>query len=330
MIADQTGFYSVNLGEHHGLEYEISAPPVLLAAMAERTTELRLSTAVALLANLDTLRLAEDYATVDVISNGRAEIVVGRGNFFASTYNLFGGSVDESRARFDEALELLLRLWPGQPVHWQGRFRPPINGEPLVPRPVQHTSPPPFWVGGGSSADTVELAARLGLKLMLPSAFGPPEKFRPVVDAYLERFATAGHQHRPEVGACWHVNVGRTSQEAKRRWEPRYRAYHAWMQRLLRQVNPEVPEYLMKPFDYELLCTRGPAVVGSPAEVADRIAGLGQMLGADVHLCYVDMGGLPAVEYLEMVELLGTEVVPELSGLSPEPTPELAAARPGS
>src|SRR6266540_4118580 len=157
ILCDESGFHSINLGEHHGLGYEISSPPVLLAAMAERTTRLRLSTAVALLANLDTLRLAEDYATVDVISGGRVEIVVGRGNFFASTYTLFGQTLDE-------ALDLLVRLWPGEGLHWQGRFRPPINGEPLMPRPLQRGIPP-VWVGGGSSPDTATVAGRLGLKL---------------------------------------------------------------------------------------------------------------------------------------------------------------------
>jgi len=312
VIADQTGFHSINIGEHHGLGYEISAPPVLLAAIAERTTNLRLGTAVALLANLDTLRLAEDYATVDVISGGRVEITVGRGNFFASTYTLFGQDVEESRDRFDEALHLLVQLWPGEGLHWEGRFRAPINGEPLMPRPLQQ-GVPPVWVGGGSSADTAIVAAELGLKLMLPSAFGPPEKFREAVDIYLDRFEQAGHAHEPDVGACWHVNVSRNSQDAKDRWERRYGQYHGWTQDLLRRVNPAIPEYLLKPFDYEWLCSNGPAVVGSPAEVAERIHKLGDMLGATLHLAYVDMGGTPADEYLAMVELLGTDVLPALA-----------------
>ena len=316
VIADDAGFHSVNVGEHHGLGYEISSPPVLLAAIAERTVQLRLSTAVALLANLDTLRLAEDYATVDVISGGRVEIVVGRGNFFASTYTLFGQTLEESRDRFDEALDLLVQLWPGNGVHWQGRFRPPINGEPLMPRPLQQ-GVPPVWVGGGSSPDTATVAGRLGLKLMLPSAFGAPEKFRQAVDIYLESFAESGHDHEPEVGACWHVNVGTNSQDAKARWERRYRSYHAWTQALLKRVNPALPDYLLKPFDYEWLCANGPAIVGSPAEVTDRIAALGDMLGATLHLCYMDMGGTPAGEYLEQVALLGDAVVPALAAESP-------------
>lgn len=312
VLADALGFHSINLGEHHGLGYELSAPPVVLGAIATQTTQLRLSTAVALLANLDAFRLAEDYATVDVISNGRVDIVVGRGNFFASTYELFGQSVDESRARFDENLDLLCRLWSGEETHWQGEFRPPINGEPLMPKPLQQGTPP-IWVGGGSSEDTARITGQLGLKIMLPSAFGPPEKFRGAVDVYLEAFSDAGHRHEPEVGASWHLNVAKTSQQARERWEPRYRGYHAWTQDLLKKVNPNVPDYLLKGFDYEWLCASGPAVVGSPAEVAERLHKLGDMLGASLHLCYVDMGGLPADEYLEMVQLLGDEVLPALA-----------------
>jgi alkanesulfonate monooxygenase SsuD/methylene tetrahydromethanopterin reductase-like flavin-dependent oxidoreductase (luciferase family) len=311
VIADRAGFYGINIGEHHGIDYVFSAPPVLLAAIAEHTTRLRLGTAVTLLANLDAFRTAEDYATVDVLSGGRVEIVAGRGNFFVSTYTLFGQDVAESHERFDEAVDLICQLWSGEPVHWTGRFRPAIDGVRLTPSPVRphHL---PISIGGGSSKDTALLAARLGLKLMLPSAFGNPEAFRPVTDIYLEEFANAGHSHAPAVGACWHVNVAPTSQAAKLRFEPRYRGYHGWMQQLLKRVNPAVPDYLLKPFDYDWLLSNGPAIAGSPTEVAERLHKLADMLGADLHLLYMDMGGMPADEYLAMVELVGAEVLPLL------------------
>jgi alkanesulfonate monooxygenase SsuD/methylene tetrahydromethanopterin reductase-like flavin-dependent oxidoreductase (luciferase family) len=311
IVADQSGFYGINIGEHHGIDYVFSAPPVLLAAIAEHTTRLRLGTAVTLVANLDAFRAAEDYATVDVLSGGRVEIVAGRGNFFVSTYTLFGQDVAESHERFEEALELICQLWSGQPVSWQGRFRPAIDRVRLTPAPLQ-PSPLPISIGGGSSDATALLSARLGLRLMLPSAFGNPENFRGVTDTYLEAFAQAGHAHAPSVGACWHVNVAPTSQAAKQRFEPRYRGYHAWMQALLKQVNPAVPDYLLKPFDYDWLLSNGPAIAGSPAEVAERLQKLGEMLDADLHLLYMDMGGMPADEYLEMVELVGAEVLPLL------------------
>jgi alkanesulfonate monooxygenase SsuD/methylene tetrahydromethanopterin reductase-like flavin-dependent oxidoreductase (luciferase family) len=311
VIADRGGFYSINIGEHHGIDYAFSAPPVLLSAIAERTSRLKLSTAVALAANLDTFRLAEDYSTVDALSGGRVEIITGRGNFFESTYALFGQSVEDSAPRFAEAMDLLCTLWRGDSVHWRGRFRPPINGERLQPPPMR-TDRLPFWVGGGSSAESAELAGRLGLKLMLPSAFGRPDKFVRIVNLYRESFAAAGHRHAAEVGACWHGWVARDSQDAVKRFEPRYRAYHEFTQRLMKRVNPNPPAYLSAPFDYELLRTKGPALVGSPAAFVDRLFELQRILGADLNLVKMDMGGVPPSEYNEMLELIASEVIPVL------------------
>jgi alkanesulfonate monooxygenase SsuD/methylene tetrahydromethanopterin reductase-like flavin-dependent oxidoreductase (luciferase family) len=312
VVAERAGFYGINIGEHHGIDYAFSAPPVLLAAISERTSRLKLSTAVALAANLDTYRLAEDYATVDAISGGRVEIVTGRGNFFESTYHLFGQSPEESPQRFAEAMELLCILWKGKSVQWQGRFRAPINGERLQPCP-QSADRLPFWIGGGSSRDTAELAGRLGLKLMLPSAFGRPNKFVEVADIYRESFVASNHPGKPEVGACWHGWVAHNSQDAIRRFEPRYRAYHSFTQQLIKRVNPNPPAYLTAPFDYELLHTKGPAIVGSPAEFVDRLYKLDRLLGADLNLIKMDMGGVPSQEFLEMLELVGNEVIPALS-----------------
>ena len=311
VASEAAGFDGINLGEHHGLEYVLSAPPVCLAAIAARTTTLRLGTAVTLMANLDALRAAEDYATLDVLSDGRAEMVAGRGNFFASTYTLFGQSVDESRARFDENIELLIQLWSGEEINWKGEFRPQIDDFLLQPPPVQQPHPP-LWIGGGSSPETAALAARLGLPLMLPSAFGNPEVFGAVVDIYKEQYAAAGHAAPPEIGACWHVNVGTDSAAIKKRWEPRYRAYHAFMLELLSKVNTSLPKHI-KPFDYEWLCTTGPAIVGSPDEVADRIHRLSEMLDVNVHLLYFDMGGMPQSEQLDMIELFGEKVIPQFA-----------------
>jgi len=310
VLADEFGYEGVNVGEHHGLDYIFSSPPVILAAIAARTKNLRLSTAVTLLANLDTLRIAEDYSTLDAISGGRAEIVAGRGNFFASTYTLFGQDVSESRERFDEAVELLIELWRGEPVHWTGKFRAPVNGERLQPTPLD-TTRVPLSIGGGSSTETAELAARLGLDLVLPSAFGRPENFKPVVEHYLERFAEHGHARTPRVGACWHVSVGPDSQAAKDRWEPRYRQYHSWMNDMLGRINPTMPKHV-RPFDYEWLLTQGPAIAGSPAELSDRLGRWGKLLNLDYSMLYMDMGGTPQGELLDQVALVGSEVIPAL------------------
>ncbi len=322
-IGDRLGLHGYYIGEHHGIDYTFSAPPVLLAAIAERTKHLRLGTAVALAANLDPFRMAEDYATVDVISDGRLDLVTGRGNFFEGTYALFGQSIEESAARFAESMELLCSLWPARPLQWNGRFRAPIAGQRLQPPPVQQGQFP-FWVGGGSSPETAKLAGRLGLKLMLPSAFGKPDKFAPMADVYREAFAEAGHKHAPMVGACWHGWVGANDAIARARWEPRYRAYHAFNQAVIRSVNPNPPAYLMTPFDFDFLTTSGPALVGGPQAFAERLTKVARLVGADVNLIKMDMGGVPRPEYLEMVEILGGEVIPLLE------TPRRAKAAAGS
>lgn len=317
-IAERTGIHGYYIGEHHGISYTFSSPAVVLAAMATRTKRLRLGTAVALAAILDPLRMVEDYATLDVISEGRLELVTGRGNFFEKTFDLFGQKVEDSAARFAESMELACALWPGEPVHWEGRFRPPITGQHLEPTPVQ-TERPPFWIGGGSSPETAKLAGRLGVSLMLPSAFGRPDKFLPIADLYREAFAEAGHRHEPRVGACWHGWVAKTDAIARERFEPRYAAYHAFNQAVIRSVNPNPPAYVTSPFDYELLSTKGPAIVGGPARFADRLLELSELVGADLNLIKMDMGGVGREEYLEMVELLGSEVMPQIRAASPQP-----------
>lgn len=315
-VADRVGLYGYHIGEHHGIDYCFSSPAVVLAAIATRTKRLRLGTAVALAANLDTLRMVEDYATVDVISNGRVDLVTGRGNFFEKTYDLFGQSSADSAPRFAEAMELACELWPGKPVHWSGDYRAPITGQRLEPTPIQ-LERPPFWVGGGSSPETAVLAGRLGLSLMLPSAFGRPDKFIPIADIYREAFAAAGHAHAPQVGACWHGWVAKTDAIARERYEPRYRGYHAFNQAVIRSVNPNPPSYVTSPFDYELLSTKGPAIVGGPAKFADRLMELSELVGATVNLIKMDMGGVGREEYVEMVELLGSDVLPQLNAQAP-------------
>ncbi|MCU1649671.1 MAG: luciferase family protein [Pseudonocardia sp.] len=309
-VADGVGFHGVHIGEHHGLEYLFSAPPVILSAISERTRRLRLSTAVTLAANLDPVRAAEDYATVDVLSGGRCEVVVGRGNFFVSTYSLFGQDIEDSHELFRDNVELLVQLWSGKEINWPGSaHRAAIEEFVLQPPPVGGL---PLWIGGGASESTAELAARLGLDLMLPSAFGNPEMFRSVVDTYRERFASYGHPRQPRVGACWHVNVAETSQAARGRWEPRYRAYFELMKEIIPRVNPDPPAFIRKPFDFDFLTSRGPALVGSPDEVADRLNSSAAMLTADTNLIYIDMGGQPAGEFRDMVDLIGSRVIPQL------------------
>ncbi|MFE5700365.1 LLM class flavin-dependent oxidoreductase [Rhodococcus koreensis] len=306
VAAETAGFDGVNIGEHHAGEFVSVSPPVTLAAIAERTTDLRLGTAVTLLANLDPLRAAEDYAVLDIISGGRAEMVVGRGNLFPHTYELFGQSLDDSRRLFEENVELVLRLWTEESVTWNGSSRPALHDVTLQPKPLQLPHPP-LWIGGGGSPETAHLAARLGLPLALPSGFSEPGRFKPVVKAYKEAFTSTTSQ--PTIGACWHVHVAKTTQQARERWEPRFRAYHNWFGEIVKRQNPA---FSTSELDFDWSVTEGSAIAGSPEEVIDRLGRLSEALEVDTNLIYLDSGGAPQAETMDMIELIGHEVLPKL------------------
>jgi alkanesulfonate monooxygenase SsuD/methylene tetrahydromethanopterin reductase-like flavin-dependent oxidoreductase (luciferase family) len=310
VLGETLGFDSVWLGEHHFCDYVLSAPPVVLAAIAARTSRLRLGTGVTLLANLDPVRVAEDYATLDGISGGRVELAAGRG-ILADTYEAFGQKADDSRERFLENLVLLRRLWTETELTWSGRFRAPLERVTVEPRPVQQPHPP-LWVGGGSSLHSVDLAAELGLPLMLPSVLAPPAAFAPLVTRYRERWARAGHDSAAlRVGACNHVHVGASSREAREHWRPYYANYLRFVDRVWRRRELVHPRAKQVDLDYEQL-RGGVAVCGSPAEVADRIAATRETLGLDVHLLMFDLGGLPEPLVRETMERFATDVLPAL------------------
>jgi alkanesulfonate monooxygenase SsuD/methylene tetrahydromethanopterin reductase-like flavin-dependent oxidoreductase (luciferase family) len=309
VAAETAGFDGVNLGEHHAGEFVTVSPPVTLAAVAARTSTLRLGTAVTLIANNDPVRIAEDYAILDLVSHGRTELVVGRGNLFPATYRLFGQDLEDSRTLFEQHIELVLKLWTEKNVSWSGLGRAPLEDVTLQPFPAQKPHPP-MWIGGGGSAETAELAARLGLPIMLPSSFSDPNKFVPVVQEYQERFARYhGSADSARVGAPWHVHIERNSQDAKRNWRPRYMAYHDWFGT---QVGKHNPTYTPAPLDYDWATTNGPAIAASPAEAVDRLKIACELLEVDTSLLYLDMGGAPVNETLEQIDLICAELLPQL------------------
>ena len=301
VMAEELGFAAIHLGEHHFSDYQLSAPPVVLAAISERTKRLRLSTAVTLAGNLDPVRVAEDYATVDVLSDGRAEAVLGRGNLFAWTYEGFGHPVESARARFDENVRLLDRLLREEKVTWEGEFRSPLHGHTTRPRPVDVL---PLWIGAGSR-QSAELAAELGAWLMLPSVVGKPERFAPVVDIYRQRWEELGRDwSEAQVGACAHTHVAATAQQA-REWEPFYRHYWDFVGGLLGSGGN------WPAFDFAEL-QAGPCILGSPDEVVDRIGHWRTTLGLDRQLFMFDLGGIDESGLQTALELFGTEVAPQL------------------
>ncbi len=312
VFAEGVGFASVHLGEHHFCDYILSAPPVVLAAIAERTTTLRLSTGVALGVNLDPVRIAEDYATVDVLSGGRVEPCIGRGTFFPHTFAAFGQDATNAKEVFAENLELLVRLWTEEHVTTTGRHRPSLHGVTVMPRPVQQPRPP-IWAGVGASPDSIELAARLGLRLMLPTVFGTIDMFRRAVELYVDAWDSYGHPRSAmRIGACHHTFVHSDSAAARTTWEPRYRAYIEWVNDLQFRSTGGRSKGLGS-FDFDAL-TAETAVCGSPAQVVDRLGSIAETLSLDTHILMFDMGGMPDDELFAAIELTGSAVIPQLSG----------------
>ena len=311
VLAEQVGFDSVHLGEHHFCEYILSAPQIVLGAIAERTTNLRLSTGVTLGANLDPLRVAEDYATVDLLSGGRVEPVIGRGSYFPHVFDAFGQDARLARSMFAEHVELLCNVWSNENVTWSGQHRPPIENVTVHPRPMQQPRPP-IWLGAGSSMESIDLAARLGLRLMLPTVFGTIDAFRPAVDRYIEQWDRSGHDPGlRRIGACHHCHVGRTTASARAAMEPRYRTYIEWVNELTAwSSNGRSPG--LGAFDFDRLAATT-AICGSPAEVIERMAKIRETLSLDTQILMFDFGGMPEDLLMETIALTGTEVLPAFS-----------------
>lgn len=307
--AEQLGFDSFWVGEHHFHDYIVSAPAVVLAALAAQTSRLRLGTGVALLPTLDPVRVAEDYATVDCLSDGRLELGVGRG-ILTDTYEVFGADPARSRDGFAENLDLLLRLWTEEDVDWSGAGRPPLRGVTVHPRPAQRPRPP-VWVGAGSSPRSLDLAVERELPLLLPSVLAPAESFAPVANDFRERWASAGRAAAGlRIGAVSHVHVGDGVESARRFWRPYYASYLELVNRVWLQGRPlhRAPKVETDP---DLLIEKV-AICGSAEYAVERILGLRETLGLDLHLLLLDLGGLPQTALHETLQRFAEDVLPHV------------------
>ena len=233
VLAEELGFDTYWIGEHHFSHYICPHPVPLLAAIAARTTRIRLGTGVALGVHHDPIRLAEDYAMLDVISGGRVDLVLGRG-LYLQGYQGFNQPYAESRARQEEAARIVRGAWSESPFRFEGRFRT-VEGIDLQPKPVQRPHPP-IWIGGGRGLDSVLFAADEGLNLALPSVLGPAELFKPLADAYRARLSEHGRDPADfRVSAGQHTYLAATTEVAEREFEPHYMGY---MRMIAGEVEP--------------------------------------------------------------------------------------------
>jgi alkanesulfonate monooxygenase SsuD/methylene tetrahydromethanopterin reductase-like flavin-dependent oxidoreductase (luciferase family) len=304
-LADDAGLDVFGVGEHHRLDIPISSPAVLLAAIGARTRRIRLVSAVTILSTLDPVRVFEDFATVDLVSGGRAEIIAGRGAFTES-FALFGYDLGAYDAVFAEHLELLLELNRSERVAWSGRFRSTLAHAEIAPRPLSGALP--IWLGAGGTLESAERAGRLGLPLTLANISKPPAELAPQVDAYRRSARAAGHDPAGlRVAVAAHCHVAPDSQQARARFYPHYSAYfqsHAPKASYLASVPRDV-------FDARASAT-GPLFVGSPQEIIDKVLYERELFGHDRFLAQVDLGALPYAEVARVIESLAVDVAPAL------------------
>lgn len=311
VLAEELGAAVFGVGEHHARHWVVSSPAVVLSALAARTRRIRLASTVSLLATLDPVRVAQDYATVDVISGGRLDLMIGKG-IAAEPYALFDVDIEQQRDALAEHLHLLRQIWATPaPLRWKGRFRAPIVEHTIHPRPVQN--PPPIWLGASSGFESVELAAAIGSPIFLGGVGKPMEHYGVLVDHYRERWAH--HGHAPEaarVGSGSHLFIRSDSQAARRAWRPYFEHYQT--------ISPRVQT---ASFD-EMVA--GPTICGSPAEAVDKLLAYHARYGHDLHLLQVDLGGLPYAEVTRTMELVATEVLPVIARETGASQPTAAAA----
>jgi probable LLM family oxidoreductase len=301
-LADQVGLDVFGIGEHHRPEYLSSSPAVILAAAAARTRRIRLTSAVTVLSSDDPVRVFQDFATLDLLSGGRAEIMAGRGSFIES-FPLFGYGLEEYDALFAEKLDLLLALRRAERVTWSGVRRPAIPGLGVHPRPVQN--PLPVWVAVGGTPKSVVRAATLGLPIALAIIGGEPERFVPLIELYRESARGAGHDPRTlPVSINSHGLIADTSQQAV---DAAFGAYAEVMGRIGRERGWPPPT--RHRFEVER-GPRGALLVGDPQEVAEKILFEHQLFGQQRFLMQMSVGTLPHPTVMRSIELLGTVVAP--------------------
>jgi len=306
-LADQVGLDAFGVGEHHREEFLDSAPAVILAAAASRTRTIRLASAVTVLSAADPVRVFQEFATLDLLSGGRAEIVAGRGSFIES-FPLFGFELKDYDALFAEKLDLLLRLRDENHLTWSGKYRPALNGEGVYPRPMQEKMP--VWLGVGGTPASFARAGVLGLPLMIAIIGGEPHRFRPLVDLYRQAGARAGH--KPEtlkVGIHALGYVAETDAKAAADFFPGYAEAFSKIGKE-RGWGPVTRAQ----FD-ALLSPTGALVVGSAETVAEKIRHYDRVLGGIERLSFqMSVAGMGRKELMSSIELAGTKVKPILLG----------------
>ncbi|MGG0717911.1 LLM class flavin-dependent oxidoreductase [Robertmurraya massiliosenegalensis] len=302
VLADQVGLDVFGVGEHHRKDYAASSPAVLLAAAASQTERIRLTSAVSVLSSDDPVRVFQDFAMLDGISNGRAEIMAGRGSFIES-FPLFGYDLNDYNELFDEKLDLLLKIRDAEKVTWSGNHRPAIQNLGVYPRPVQE--PLPVWIGSGGTPQSVARAGQLGLPLVLAIIGGRPVQFAPLVQLYKRAATQSGHDiSKLPVASHSHGFIAETTEIACEKFFPS-------TQQAMNVIGRERGwgHYDRAAFD-AARSFEGALYVGDPETVAQKIIHLRKNVGITRFMLHVPVGTMPHEDVMKAIELLGTKVAP--------------------
>ncbi len=305
VYADEMGLDVFGIGEHHRKEFLDSANTIILAAAAARTSRIKLTSAVTVLSAADPVRVFQEFATIDLISNGRAEIVAGRGSF-TEAFPLFGLRLNDYDALFSEKLELLLKIRDEEIVNWKGQFRAPLNQQAIYPRPLQESLP--IWQGVGGTPSSFVRAGMLGLPLMVAVIGGETHRFRPLVDLYRQAGAKAGHA--PEKLKVGLHSLGYVSESTEKAVEEYYPGYAETFTKIGKERG--WPPVTRNHFNAQV-GKLGALVVGSPAEVAEKIHRHSEALGGiDRFSFQMDNANLSHAQLKNAIELIGKEVIPQV------------------
>lgn len=301
-LADQVGLDVFGVGEHHRPDFVASAPVVILAMAAARTKNIRLSTAVTVLSSDDPVRVFQSFSTLDLLSNGRAEIMAGRGSFIES-FPLFGYNLHDYDALFAEKLDLLLKLRETEHITWAGRHRAPLENLGVYPRPVQ--SPLPVWIAVGGTPESAARAGFLGLPMALAIIGGLPERFAPFVNIYREAARRAGHDPaKLPLSINSHGFIGDDAQQAAEDYYPTF-------SQVMNKIGRERGWPPITRAQFETARTlRGSDFIGSPTEIIEKILFQHEIFGHQRLLLQLGVGTMPHAKMMRAVELLGTKVAP--------------------
>ncbi|MCD1162060.1 LLM class flavin-dependent oxidoreductase [Peribacillus frigoritolerans] len=302
-MADEAGLDIFGVGEHHRLDFVTSSYAMLLAAIARETKNIKLTSTLSVISTADPVRVYEDFATLDLLSNGRTEIILGRGAFLES-FSLFGASLNDYNELFEEKLNLFLKLQEQEVVSWHGNFRSPLQNAQIAPRPVQKKLP--VWIGVGGTPASAVRAGRLGLNMALGLLGGRPESVKPLADLYWEAAREAGHDvSKLKVSVTGHSYIAQTGEQAISEFVPHYNRYFGYFLKERGQHFRTTAE--------QLIPERGAGqilAVGSAEELAEKILYQHELFGHSRFMGQFDMGGQPLARVEKAIDLLANKVAP--------------------